>query len=94
MSFAQQRLWFLDQLMPGNAFYNVDAAIRLRGRLDWVALDRSLREICRRHGTLRTTLERPAASPSKLCIRIRTSISLEWTLVGCLRPIGWRGLLS
>ena len=66
MSFAQQRLWFLDQLMPGNAFYNVDAAIRLRGRLDWVALDRSLREISRRHGTLRTTFGTAGGQPVQI----------------------------
>ncbi|HVG31078.1 MAG TPA: amino acid adenylation domain-containing protein, partial [Pyrinomonadaceae bacterium] len=55
LSFAQQRLWFLDQLEPGNPFYNVPAAMRLRGRLDARALERSLSEIVARHEVLRTS---------------------------------------
>jgi amino acid adenylation domain-containing protein len=54
LSFAQQRLWFLDQLAPGSAAYNVSSAIRLEGRLDVSALARSLSEIVRRHESLRT----------------------------------------
>lgn len=54
-SFAQQRLWFLEQLMPNNPSYNVPAAIRLEGRLDVAALQRSFNEIVRRHEVLRTT---------------------------------------
>ena len=49
-SFAQQRLWFLDQLLPGNPFYNIPAALRLKTRLNVAALRRSLNEIVRRHG--------------------------------------------
>src|SRR5262249_9816308 len=45
LSFAQQRLWFLDQLHPGSAVYNIPAAVRLSGRLDVEALERSLTEI-------------------------------------------------
>jgi amino acid adenylation domain-containing protein/non-ribosomal peptide synthase protein (TIGR01720 family) len=55
LSFAQQRLWFIDQLEPGNPLYNLPAAIRFRGRLDVSALEGSLREIVRRHEVLRTT---------------------------------------
>lgn len=54
-SFAQQRLWFLDQLVPGNPFYNMGAAIRLEFQVNVVTLERSLNEIVRRHETLRTT---------------------------------------
>jgi amino acid adenylation domain-containing protein len=54
VSFAQLRLWFLDQLHPGTAEYNIAGAIRLRGDLDAEALDRSLREIVRRHEAMRT----------------------------------------
>jgi amino acid adenylation domain-containing protein len=55
LSFAQQRLWFVDRLQPGNAAYNMPAAVRLRGRLDTLVLARSLDEVVRRHETLRTT---------------------------------------
>ena len=55
MSFAQQRLWFLDQFEPGNPIYNIAWAIRLQGRLDIPALERSLNEIVRRHEVLRAT---------------------------------------
>ncbi|MFN6484872.1 MULTISPECIES: condensation domain-containing protein [unclassified Nostoc] len=52
---AQERLWFLDQLEPGNPFYNVAIAIRLTGKLNPVILEQSLNEIIKRHESLRTT---------------------------------------
>src|SRR5262249_42349316 len=55
LSFAQQRLWFLDQLEPGSSLYNIPSALRLRGALDEAALQQSLSEIVRRHEVLRTT---------------------------------------
>jgi amino acid adenylation domain-containing protein len=55
LSFAQQRLWFLDQLEPGQAVYNIPAAVLLEGALAVDALHRSFREIVRRHEALRTT---------------------------------------
>jgi amino acid adenylation domain-containing protein len=55
LSFAQQRLWFLDQLQPGNPAYHIAAAVRLRGALNVSALDQSLNELVRRHEVLRTT---------------------------------------
>jgi amino acid adenylation domain-containing protein len=54
-SFAQQRLWFLDQLIPDNAIYNVPTVIRLTGWLNLTALEQSFNEIVRRHEALRTT---------------------------------------
>jgi acyl carrier protein len=56
LSFAQQRLWFMERLKPGNAIYNIPASVRLTGNLDLDALERTLTEIVRRHETLRTTL--------------------------------------
>src|SRR5262245_17000140 len=55
LSFAQQRLWFLDQYEPNSSLYNVPSALRMRGSLDIGALERSLGEILRRHESLRTT---------------------------------------
>jgi len=56
-SFAQQRLWFLNQLAPGNPFYNISAAIRLIGHLNITALEQTFNEIVRRHEVLRSTFE-------------------------------------
>ncbi len=55
LSFAQQRLWFLDQLEPNNPAYNIALAARLIGPLDAAVLEQSLDEIVRRHESLRTT---------------------------------------
>ncbi len=54
-SFAQQRLWFLDQLEPNQATYNLPVAVRLRGELNHDALARAFDEMARRHESLRTT---------------------------------------
>ncbi|MCC6499597.1 MAG: amino acid adenylation domain-containing protein [Anaerolineales bacterium] len=55
LSFAQRRMWVLDQLEPGNPAYNLSVSIRLRGHLRMDALTNSVAEIIRRHETLRTT---------------------------------------
>jgi amino acid adenylation domain-containing protein len=55
LSFAQERLWFLDQIQPGDPTYNVAAGARLLGRLDLPALAGALDEIARRHEALRTS---------------------------------------
>jgi amino acid adenylation domain-containing protein/FkbH-like protein len=65
-SFAQQRLWFLDQLEPGNPIYNVPQMFRLRGRLDLEALRQSLHEIARRHEALRTTFTAVHGQPMQV----------------------------
>ncbi|HEV2148540.1 MAG TPA: amino acid adenylation domain-containing protein, partial [Longimicrobiaceae bacterium] len=56
LSFAQQRLWFIDRLQPGSAAYNIPAAMRIRGALDVGALRRAFTEVVRRHEALRTVL--------------------------------------
>ncbi len=57
LSWAQKRLWFLDRLQPGSDFYNVALACELHGDLIAAVLERSLQEIIRRHGALRTRFE-------------------------------------
>ncbi|HSF43296.1 MAG TPA: amino acid adenylation domain-containing protein, partial [Thermoanaerobaculia bacterium] len=54
LSFAQQRLWFLDQLDPGSSAYNMFQALRLEGDLDETAFEAALRELVRRQESLRT----------------------------------------
>ena len=54
LSFAQERLWFLEQMHPGDGIYNVPAAARLRGALDAAALERALAAVVERHEALRT----------------------------------------
>ncbi|MEH1946784.1 MAG: condensation domain-containing protein [Nostoc sp.] len=55
LSFAQQRLWFIDQLQPGNSAYNIYQPMRLVGCLNVAALEQSFHEVVRRHEVLRTT---------------------------------------
>src|SRR5262245_44758530 len=57
LSFAQERLWFLHQLNPAQATYNVPVAIRLRGPLNLDAFKSGIAEIVRRHSVLRATFE-------------------------------------
>jgi hypothetical protein len=73
LSYAQQRLWFVDQLEPGNAAYNMTGAVRLTGPLDVMALRRSLSEIVRRHDVLRTSFVSEDGEP-------RQVISEKWGL--------------
>lgn len=68
-SFAQQRLWFLDQLDPGSPMYNVPAAVRLIGTLDQAALKQAFNELVRRHEVLRTTFASEGGLPVQVIAR-------------------------
>ncbi|AZE54867.1 Non-ribosomal peptide synthetase [Pseudomonas synxantha] len=57
LSFAQQRLWFLQQLSPGSSAYNLPNALRLRGPLNTAALDAALQQVVDRHDVLRTAFQ-------------------------------------
>ncbi|HEU4880715.1 MAG TPA: amino acid adenylation domain-containing protein [Longimicrobium sp.] len=63
LSFAQERLWFIDRLQPGSAVYNIRVVRRWLGVLDYAALERALGEIVRRHEALRTTFREVDGSP-------------------------------
>ncbi len=63
LSFAQQRLWFLDQLEPGNIAYNVCQPMHLAGWLNVVALEQSFNEVVRRHEALRTSFVQSDGQP-------------------------------
>ena len=78
LSFAQQRLWFLDQLTPDSAFYNIPEAVRLSGKLNLEALERSLAEVIRRHESLRTSFSTLDEQPVQL---IAEAVSLSMPLI-------------
>jgi amino acid adenylation domain-containing protein/non-ribosomal peptide synthase protein (TIGR01720 family)/FkbM family methyltransferase len=63
LSFAQERLWFLEQLKPGTAFYNIPGTVRIEGELRFEVLVASLEEVTRRHESLRTTFGELAGQP-------------------------------
>ncbi|WP_254623733.1 non-ribosomal peptide synthase/polyketide synthase [Myxococcus sp. CA033] len=66
LSFAQQRLWFIDQLDPGSALYNILTALRLEGTLDIAALERAVSDVVSRHEALRTTFTSIDGQPSQV----------------------------
>jgi amino acid adenylation domain-containing protein len=78
LSFAQERMWFLDRLEPQSAAYNMPAAFHLRGRLSVSALRRSLEEIVRRHEVLRSSFDEAFGEP-RVTIRDPHPIELPVT---------------
>ena len=62
-SFAQQRLWFLDQLEPGSPVYNISFALRLRGELNTKALQAAVTMLVERHESLRTSFDTADKKP-------------------------------
>jgi aspartate racemase len=66
LSFAQQQLWFLDQLTPNSALYNLCAAVRVRGRLERDALEQALGAVVARHESLRTRFVAVEGSPEQI----------------------------
>ncbi|HEY9812679.1 MAG TPA: condensation domain-containing protein, partial [Candidatus Sericytochromatia bacterium] len=75
LSFAQERLWFLDQLTPGDPAYNIPSAVRLQGALNIAALEQSLNEIIKRHEVLRTSFNVVQGQPVQI-IAETLSVSL------------------
>ncbi|WP_434300845.1 amino acid adenylation domain-containing protein [Corallococcus exiguus] len=77
LSFAQQRLWFLDQMEPGNPAYNVPGAVWLDGALDVAALEEALREVLRRHEALRTSFREQEGGPVQVISPVPAGPLLE-----------------
>ncbi|MEH2381700.1 MAG: amino acid adenylation domain-containing protein [Nostoc sp.] len=74
LTFAQQRLWFLNQLDPNSISYNIPVAIRLKGRLNQAALEQSFNKIVLRHEVLRTTFAVIDSQPVQVIHPASTSI--------------------
>lgn len=66
LSYSQQRLWFLDQLEPGNLFYNIATAVKFEGFLNILLLEQALTQIVKRHEILRTTFEDNNGKPRQV----------------------------
>ncbi|HET7505625.1 MAG TPA: amino acid adenylation domain-containing protein, partial [Kofleriaceae bacterium] len=76
LTFAQRRLWFLEQLSPGNRAYLLPATLRVRGPLDPAVLRRALVEVTRRHDALRTVFPEIDGRPQQV-VRPEPAIALE-----------------
>jgi amino acid adenylation domain-containing protein len=88
LSFAQQRLWFLDRLHPHTLFYSIPCAVRLTGQLNLRVLDQSIQGIIQRHDVLRTTFTLLDRQPIQ---RIGTHVSVPLVVVDLsARAESWR----
>ena len=85
LSFAQQRLWFLDQLQGPSPVYNIPAALRLGGRLDAEALGAALADVVGRHESLRTLFVAPEGTPQQVVIPAERA-DFGWQIVDAT---GW-----
>ncbi|MBS93714.1 MAG: non-ribosomal peptide synthetase [Chromatiales bacterium] len=78
LSYAQQRLWFLDELEPGTPVYNMPFALRVRGKLNVDALQTALNELVKRHETLRTVFSAGDEDPAQEILdTIATPLHIE-----------------
>ncbi len=81
MSFAQQRLWFLEQLHPGATGYNIPSAHRIRGPLSSDLLARALTEVVRRHEVVRSVVDDWPDGQAVQCVQPPATVKLPVTLV-------------
>ena len=85
MSFAQNRLWFIDQLQGPSPVYNMATALRLGGRLDVDALGAALADVVGRHESLRTLFPAPDGIPQQVVIPVERA-DFGWDVVDAT---GW-----
>ena len=78
VSFSQRRLWFLDQLEPGNAFYNFPLAVPFKVAVNTSVLERAINEVVRRHEALRTVFAAVDGEPFQV---VRPSLALPLTVI-------------
>jgi hypothetical protein len=78
LSFAQQRLWFLDQLEPGNSAHNISWTVRIKGSLNRVALQSAVDDLVGRHEVLRTSYPSVEGKPlQNIVTNVRVPVELE-----------------
>jgi amino acid adenylation domain-containing protein len=97
LSYAQRRLWFLDQLTPGSPAYNLPGAVRLDGPLNIIALEQSFSELIRRHESLRTSFARSKGQPVQIIhppVRMRLPLYDLSAVSESLRPSRLRRLID
>ncbi|BCZ25603.1 hypothetical protein MTY59_54580 [Mycobacterium senriense] len=80
LSFAQSRLWFLDQLQGPSPVYNIAVALRLGGNLDAEALGAALADVVGRHESLRTLVAAPGGIPQQLVLPVER-VEVDWQIV-------------
>ncbi|ORA07464.1 non-ribosomal peptide synthetase, partial [Mycobacterium arosiense] len=80
LSFAQSRLWFLDQLQGPSPVYNIAVALRLDGNLDTEALSAALGDVVGRHESLRTLIVAPEGIPRQLVLPVER-VEIDWRIV-------------
>ncbi|WP_231122537.1 condensation domain-containing protein, partial [Mycobacterium colombiense] len=85
LSFAQQRLWFIDQLQGPSPIYNMAAALRLDGHLDADVLSAALADVVGRHESLRTLFAAPAGIPQQVVIPVQRA-DFGWDVIDAT---GW-----
>ncbi|MFI7648062.1 amino acid adenylation domain-containing protein [Micromonospora sp. NPDC049460] len=79
LSYAQERVWFMDQLAPGEAAYHIAVPLRVRGPIDVAALRRALADLSRRHESLRTRF--PADADGRPTVVVADSVEVPLTIV-------------
>ncbi|MCM0673498.1 amino acid adenylation domain-containing protein [Micromonospora phytophila] len=79
LSYAQERVWFMDQLAPGEAAYHIAVPLRVHGPLDVAALRRALAELTRRHESLRTRF--PADADGRPTVVIEEAVTVPLAIV-------------
>ncbi|MFV3093982.1 condensation domain-containing protein, partial [Pseudomonas sp. GW6] len=77
LSYAQQRLWFLEQLQPGNSAYHLPGALQLQGPLDEAALLGAFSDLAQRHASLRTRFFADADGNPRQCVDAAPALTLE-----------------
>jgi natural product biosynthesis luciferase-like monooxygenase protein/amino acid adenylation domain-containing protein len=83
LSFAQQRLWFIGELDPHNFAYNINVAVRLKGKLNMAALQSSVDEVVGRHESLRTVFSDGDGEPKQI-IRPPESVPITFKDLGSM----------